>query len=110
VPAARAMDGAFSEPVFGTDAVTVDVDAIAAGADDMAAGAGTDEFIQAAVGSSAGDGTPPAEEPAGTVISSPQAGHFAVAKARLSDVVNSLPHWGQLNSIATLRPRSSLLP
>jgi hypothetical protein len=88
----------------------VDVDAIAAGAEEMAAGAGTDEFIQAAVGSSAGDGTPPADEPAGTVINSLQAGHLAVAKARLSDVVNSLPHWGQLNSIVTLRPHSSPLP
>lgn len=71
---------------------------------------GIEESAQAAVGAIAGDGTPPTSAGAGTVSSSPQAGHLARAEARSSDVVNSLPQCGQLNSIATLRPRSSLLP
>jgi hypothetical protein len=51
-----------------------------------------------------------AGDAAGTVINSPQAGHFAKAKARESVVVSDLLQCGQLNSIATLRPRSSLRP
>ena len=84
--------------------------------DGGALGPGVGAFDQATVPASSAerwagpDETETGSLVAGTVISSLQEGHFANASARDSVVVSSLPQRGQLNSIATLRFRSSPRP
>ncbi len=100
-----------SESVFGSNGTIETIVSAKPGCSELT---GVGSADQAAVAARAADGTPPASDgaggAAGTMINWSQAGHFARAPARSSDVVSSLPQFGQLNSIATLRFRWSPLP